>query len=152
MSWLDRFTWPREAITNLQGDVTAMCLVLLEIPTCLIRLEKIMTDISPLLNQLADDMSTWAAGPFAELLAENVAVKADNATLATQVSDLGGEVEGLRAEDASETSAAQRAVDGFNAFAAPVTESPEVPVEIPILEVPAEIPAEGSDPEFPTAA
>lgn len=87
-------------------------------------LENHMADVSPLLNQLADDIATWAAGPFAELLAENARLAARNA-----------ELEG---EDVAETSAATRAVDEFNRIVAPVSESPEVPAEIPPVEVPAE--------------
>lgn len=83
-----------------------------------------MADVSPLLNQLATDLRAWAQGPFAELLAENARLAARNA-----------ELEG---EDAAETGAAQNAVAAFNEITNPVTESPEVPVEIPPVEVPSE--------------
>jgi hypothetical protein len=93
-----------------------------EILARLKQLESHMADVSPILNQLADDMAAWAAGPFAELLAENARLAARNA-----------ELEG---EDAAETTAADRAVTEFNRIVAPVSEAPEVPTEIPPVEVP----------------
>lgn len=126
MSWLDRFTWPREAISDIQRDVVAIRVLLLEIPTRLNRLESAMADVSPLLNKLADDLRAWSAGPFADLLAENARLAARNA-----------ELEG---EDAAESSAAENAAAAFNELVAPVSESPDVPAEIPAVEVPAESP------------
>lgn len=126
MSWLDRFTWPRAAISNIQVDVLAIRLAVLEIPTRLNRLESTMADVSPLLNKLADDLRAWSAGPFAALLADNARLAARNA-----------ELEG---EDAAETSAAENAASAFNELVAPVSESPDVPAEIDPVEVPAESP------------
>jgi hypothetical protein len=75
-------------------------------------LEKFMADTSPLLNKLAEDLRAYAAGPLKALLDENATLKARNAELE------------------------------FNELANPVSESPDVPVEIPPVEVP-EAPAEG---------
>jgi hypothetical protein len=90
----------------------------------LTELESRMADVSPILNQLANDMAAWASGPFAELLAENTRLAARNA-----------ELEG---EDAAEATAAERAVAEFNRIVAPVSEAPEVPAEIPPVEVPTD--------------
>ncbi len=95
----------------------------------LTHLEKLMADVSPVLNKLADDIASWAAGPFAELLAENARLRASN--------------EALASEDAAETGAAQRAVDEFNRIVQPVTEAPEVPTEIPPVVVPEPAPGDG---------
>ena len=86
-------------------------------------MEKFMTDTSPLLNQLAENLREFAAGPFAAMLAEN-------ATLRARVVE-------LTREDDNETTAADNAVAAFNELVAPVTSAPEVPVEIPPVEVPA---------------
>ncbi len=85
-------------------------------------LEAAVADVSPVLNKLADDIASWASGPFAELLAENQRLVARNA-----------ELEG---EDAAESTAAARAVEEFNRIVAPVDQAPEVPVEIPPVVVP----------------
>jgi hypothetical protein len=81
-----------------------------------------MADVSPLLDQLANDIAAWAQGPFAEVLAENARLAARNA-----------ELEG---EDAAETTAANRAVDEFNRIVNPVSQSPDVPAQIPPVELP----------------
>lgn len=103
-------------------------------------LERIMADVSPLLNKLADDLRTWSAGPFAAVLAENAALRSERDTAVADAASARGEAEVLRSEDAAETSAADNAVSAFNELVAPVSESPDVPVEIPAVEVPAESP------------
>ncbi len=138
MLWLDRFTWPREAISNLQADVMAIRLTVLQIPTQLNRMEKHMADVSPLLNKLAEDLRAFGAGPFAAVLAENTALKARNAD--------------LEGEDVAETGAAENAVAAFNELANPVTESPEVPVDIEPVEVPTEEAPAEEPPAEPTPA
>jgi len=96
------------------------------------QMEKFMADTSPLLNQLAEDLRAYAAGPLKALLEENVTLKARNA-----------ELEG---EDLAETDAAGNAVAAFNELANPVTASPDVPVEIPPVDVPSgEAPATPTD-------
>lgn len=136
MTWRDAlawFTWPRASISAMERDVARLTYGVAETNTRLQRLEKSMADVSPILNKLADDMAAWAAGPFAALLQENADLRAYKAA--------------KEDEDVNEPVAAQRAVDGFNAFAAPVSESPEVPSEIPPVEVPEpqEQPAEPVD-------
>ncbi len=95
-------------------------------------LERFMADTSPVLNKLAEDLRAWGAGPFAALLADNARLAARNA-----------ELEG---EDVAESSAADNAVSAFNDLTAPVTESPDVPVEISPVEVPAAPPADEPTP------
>jgi hypothetical protein len=115
----------------MERDVARLTYGVAETNTRLQRLEKSMADVSPILNKLVDDMAAWAAGPFAALLQENADLRAYKASKEN--------------EDVNEPAAAQRAVDGFNAFAAPVSESPEVPADIPPVEVPEpqpEVPAE----------
>jgi hypothetical protein len=93
--------------------------------TLILELRKVaplMADVSPILTKLAEDLRAYGAGPLAALIAENVA---------------------LKGEDAGESTAAQGAVDAFNAMVAPVTQSPDVPVEIPPVEAPANA---GTDP------
>jgi hypothetical protein len=97
------------------------------------RMEAFMADVSPILHQLATDLRTFAAGPFAALVARNAELEARNA-----------ELEG---EDASESSAADDAVTAFNELVAPVTASPDVPVEIPPVEVPTDSPDVETAPE-----
>lgn len=94
------------------------------------KLEAFMADVSPLLNQLAEDISAFAAGPFQGLLD-------DNAAKAARIAELEAAAGLVAAEDAAETTAATAAVDSFNALAAKITDSPEVPVEIPPVEEPA---------------
>jgi hypothetical protein len=131
VSWFARFTAPwRLSTETLDALMRIERAVDTDLPAQLTRMETAMADVSPLLNKLAEDLRTWSAGPFAALLADNARLSARNA-----------ELEG---EDAAESSAAADAVAAFNEFAAPVTESPDVPVEIPPVEVPAE-PAPADD-------
>lgn len=89
-------------------------------------MENLMADVSPLLTQLAQDLRAFGEGPFTELVARNAALEARNA-----------ELEG---EDSAESAAAESAVSAYNEIAARVTRSPEVPEEIPPVQVP---PADG---------
>lgn len=155
MSFLDRLFWPREAISDIQRDMGALLRGALEIRDRINHLEIIMADNAPLLNKLADDLRTFAAGPFAAVLAENASLRSERDAARADAATARGEADALLAEDAGETSAADNAVRAFNELASPVTESPEVPVEIPVVEVPAEPVADGSadaDDDIPPAA
>lgn len=108
------------------------------------RLETFMADVSPLLNKLATDLDEFAAGPFAAVLAENAQLKVDKQTLLELVDS---DAAARAVEDAAEETAAARAVSSFNNLAAPLTQSPDVPVEVPVVEEP---PAPEPSPELPT--
>lgn len=120
--------WGRELLAELGVPTLAD----LNAHTALVtnKLEAFMADVSPLLNQLAEDISAFAAGPFQGLLD-------DNAAKAARIAELEAAAGLVAAEDAAETTAATAAVDSFNALAAKITDSPEVPVEIPPVEEPA---------------
>lgn len=127
MSWLlERLRALTAPWSTALGDslITIERAVTVTIPNRLHALEKSMADVSPLLDKLAQDLRSWSAGPFAAVLADNARLTARNA-----------ELEG---EDAAESSAAANAVSAFNELVAPVTDSPDVPVEIPPVEVPAD--------------
>lgn len=118
-------TWLLQPVLNRLWDIELR----------LTTFEDIMADVSPLLNKLAQDLRTWTAGPYAALLQRNAELEARVAA-----------AEGLEAtEVANETTAGDDATDALNELIAPVTASPDVPVVIPPVEVPAPV-----DPEAPT--
>ena len=128
MSWLDHFTWPRTAISDLQRDVAKAVPVLQEIRHRVQNLEMTMADVSPLLTKLASDLRTWTAGPYTALLARNAELEAREAARG-----------GLDATElANESTAGADATSALNELIAPVTASPDVPVEIPPVDVPAD--------------
>lgn len=101
------------------------------------KLEAFMADVSPLLNQLTSDISAFATGPFQGLLD-------DNAAKAARITELEAAAGLVAAEDAREESAATAAVTAFNALTAPLTDSPDVPGEVPVVDEPA--PVEPTEP------
>lgn len=125
--------WGRELLDELglpnRADLDA------RIALVTTRLEAFMADVSPVLNTLAEDLRAFGEGPFKALVDENAQLKVDKATLLELIDS---EAARVAAEDVAEESAAQRAVDEFNRIARPVTESPDVPVEIPDVEVPVD--------------
>lgn len=121
------FTWLRIAASNLQQNLEIVLVRLRKMSDQLDTVEMIMADNSPLLNQLATNLRSFAQNEFANLVA-------DNTRLASRVAELEG-------EDVAEAAAADNAVAAFNELTAPVTESPDVPVEIPPVDAPTEEPS-----------
>lgn len=125
--------WGKELLAELgvptRDDLTG------QIALVTTRLEAFMADVSPILNKLADDLGAFAQGPFAAVLAENAQLKVDKQTLLELIDT---DAAARAVEDTAEDTAAGRAVSAFNDLAAPLTQSPDVPVELPPVEVPTD--------------
>lgn len=59
MAWHDRLTWPLAALSDLQRDVMAMRLAVLQIPARLARIERLLVDLT--VEPVADPDETPAA-------------------------------------------------------------------------------------------
>lgn len=124
MSWLDRFTWPRQALSDIQRDV-ARHTHLLE--TIIRKLDIMSENETAALAKLTDDLNTIAAG-WAAKDAQIAALQADLATvqaaLATADADKAAAVAAaLTADDAADTVA----IDAADAIVAGLVNPVEPP-------------------------
>lgn len=146
MSWLDYFTWPRAAISDIERDMAIVKPAVLEMFSRLNKMEKHMAADRDLLAQIAADLTTLAT-PVAALVASEAALRA-------RVSELEGEA---AADEAGDLEAAGAVKAAFDNLAGKLTAEPESPdveplPEAPVEEPPAEEPpADGSGDDQPAA-
>lgn len=127
MSWLDYFLWPRTAISNIQADMAAVRLTVLEIPTRLKKLETIMAADRDLLATIAEGLTALAT-PVSDLIASEAALRA-------RVAELEGDA---AADEAGDLAAAGSVKAAFDNLAGKFAAEPEVPDVEPLPEVPAQ--------------
>ncbi len=114
-------TWtPLRALQDLVHVVADTWRLAGENHARLTRLETLMTDVSGVLNQVADGLRGPLATSIQELIAENQRLATDNATLS--------------GEDAAESSAADNVKSAFDGVAALFTPVPDVPDVDPLPE------------------
>lgn len=129
-------TWPREALSQVQADVSYLRLfVTTDVITRLSRMEINMSADRELLAEIARGL-TLLSTPVANLIAAN-------ATLRELVAGLEGDA---AADEAGDLEAAQAVKVAFDDIADRFRSEPEVPDVDPLPEVPAD------EPEPPAAA
>lgn len=143
MSWLEQLLWPRRrrVLSNIELDVAATRLAVLEIVTRLNKMEKHMAADRDLLAQIAADLTTLAT-PVAALVASEAALRA-------RVVELEGEA---AADEAGDLEAAGAVKTAFDNLASKLTAEPESPDVEPLPEAPVEEPpADNSGDDQPAA-
>ncbi|MBW0088211.1 hypothetical protein I4I73_29020, partial [Pseudonocardia sp. KRD-184] len=103
MAWHDRFTWPLTALSDLQRDLLAVRMAVLQIPTRLTRMEKNMAADRELLAKIAEGLTALAT-PVSDLIASEAALRAE-------VADLKG---AAAADEAGDLEAASLVKDAFD--------------------------------------
>ncbi len=128
MSWLDYFTWPKAAISDLQRDMATIKPVLLRIPKQLTAMEARMSELEDQTRVELAAAITGALGAYDAKVAELAAVSAERdnlrAALETADADKAAAVEAaVSADDAGDAAFNAEQVDALRRLQ-PVVEPP----------------------------
>lgn len=148
MSWLRNFFLSRAAIADMQRDVGLLLGFQRRTTHQLNRMENLMADVSPVLNDVAEKIRALAS-PVSELLAENTRLRSERDAAVEAASAAGAEAASLRAEDDAESAAAANVTDGYNELAAVLSGNPDAPGVEPLPAPADRAPADGAPVDEP---